>query len=165
MGKKKTKKTDMSNLYEKKYTGDGSNRHRIFIKDVRIGWRSLLSDPMKQLGNGIAQYEYLKSLGPKLGGQARRLLDNYIDKWDYRDIGNLCYEEAVTREASRAKWRNFYKAKSVFDLRQIQVAPGGVPPVQPDQLDDPIPEPLELEEFLAIIQETFQPARIFSPST
>ena len=74
----------MSYLYEKKYTGDGSNEQRFFINDARIGWRSLLSDPMKQLGNGIAQYEYLESLGSKLGGQARRLLDNYIDKWDYR---------------------------------------------------------------------------------
>ena len=148
----------MTNLCEKKYIGDGSNEQRIFIKDARIGWRSLLSDPMKQLGNGIAQYEYLESLGPKLGGQASRLLDNYIDKWDYRDIGNLFYEEAVTREASRTKWRNFYKAKSVFDLRQIQVAPGGVPPVQPGQLDDRIVEPPDLEEFLTIIQETFQAA-------
>ena len=93
----------MSNLYEKKYTRDGSNEQRIFIKDARIGWRSLLSDPKKQLGHGISKYEYLESLGPKLGGQARRLLDNYIDKWDYRDIGNLCYEDAVTREASRSK--------------------------------------------------------------
>ena len=127
----------------------------IFIKDARIGWRSLLSDPMKQLGNGISQYEYLESLWSKLGGQARRLLYNYIDKWDYRDISNLFYEEAVTREASRAKWRNFYKAKSIFDLRQIQVAPGGVQPVQPDQLDDPNSEPPDLEEFLTVIQETF----------
>ena len=145
----------MSNLCEKKYTGDHTNEQRIFIKDARIGWRSLLSDPMKQLGNGIAQYGYLESLGPKLGGQARRLLKNYIDKWDYRDIGNLFYEEAVTREANRAKWRNFYKAKSVFDLRQIQVASGGVALVQPDQLDDPISEPPDLEEFLTVIQETF----------
>ena len=101
----------MSNLCEKKYTGDGSNEHRFFIKNARIGQRSLLSDPMKQLGDGIAQYEYLESLGPKLGGQARRLLDNYIDKWDYRDISNLFYEEAIAREASWLKWRNFYKAK------------------------------------------------------
>ena len=107
----------MTNLCEKRYTGDGSNEQRIFIKDAHIGRRSPLSDPIKQPGNGVAQYEYLESLGPKLGGQARRLLDNYIDKWDYRDVGNLCYEEAVTREASRAKWRNFYKAKSIFDLR------------------------------------------------
>ena len=141
----------MANLCEKKYTGDGSNDQRICIKDVRIGWRSLLSDPMKQLGNGISQYEYLESLGPKLGGQARRLLDNYIEKWDYRALGNISYEEAVRREASRSKWRNFYKAKSVFDLRQIQVAPGEEPPVSPDELDNPILEPAELEEFLTII--------------
>ena len=84
-------------------------------------------------------------------------MDNYVDKWDYRNSSNLFYEDAVTRAASRSKWRNFYKAKSVFDLRQIQVAPRGVPPVQPDQLDDPILEPPELE-FLTIIQETFQAA-------
>ena len=70
----------MSNLCEKKYIGDGTNEQRIFIKDARMGWRSLLRDPMKQSGNGIAQYEYLESLGPRLGGQARRLLDNYIGK-------------------------------------------------------------------------------------
>ena len=52
----------MNTQYDKKYTGDGSNERRIFIKDARIGWRSLLPDPMKQLGNGIAQYEYLESL-------------------------------------------------------------------------------------------------------
>ena len=141
----------MSNLSEKKYTGDGSNEHRIFVKDARIGWRTLLSEPMKQLGNGISQYEYLESLGPKLGGQARRLLDNYVDKWDHRDIGNLFYEDAVTREASRSKWRNYYKAKSVFTMRQIQVTAVGVPPVRPAELDDPILEPPELEEFLNII--------------
>ena len=38
------------------------------------------------------------------------------------------------------------------------MAAGGVSPVQPDQLDDPILEPFELEEFLNIIQETFQAA-------
>lgn len=148
----------MTAIVDKKYTSDGSNEQRIFIKDARIGWRSLLNDPMKELGHGIALYEYLKSLGPKLGGQARRLLDNSVDRWDYRNEANLYYEEAVTREASTAKWRKFYKAKSLVDLRQIQVASGGVAPLPPDQLDDPIVEPLELDAFLAIIQENFQAA-------
>ena len=120
----------MNPISEKKYTGDGGNEHRIFIKDAHIGWRTLLNDPMKQHANGIAQYENLESLGPRLGGQACRLLHNFIDKWDYRDDTNIFYEEAVTREASRTKWRHYYKAKSVFDLRQIQVAPGGIPPVR-----------------------------------
>ena len=115
----------MNPVSDKKYTGDGSNEKIICIKDARIGSRNLLNDPMKQLANGIAQYEYLESWGPRMGGQARRLLDNFIDKWDYRDETNPFYEEAVTREASRAKWRHYYKAKSVYDLRQIQVQTGG----------------------------------------
>ena len=90
----------MNPMSNKKDTGDGGNEHRIFIKDARIGWRTILNDPMKQLENGITQYEYLESLGPRLGGQARRLLDNFIDKWDYRDEANPFYEEAVTRGAS-----------------------------------------------------------------
>ena len=148
----------MNSVSDKKCTGDGSNEQRIFIKDARIGWRNLLNDPMKQWANEIAQYEFLESLGPRMGGQARRLLDNFIDKWDYRDKADPFYEEAVTREASRAKWRDYYKAKSIYDLRQIQVQTGGPSPVQPDLLDDPILEPAELDEFLAIIHENFQAA-------
>ena len=37
----------MNPVSDKKYTGDGSNEQRIFIKDARIGWRNLLNDPMK----------------------------------------------------------------------------------------------------------------------
>ena len=144
----------MNSIGDKKYTGDGNNEQRIFIKDARIGWRSLLNDPMKQLGHGIVQYEYLESLGPKLGGQARRLLDNYIDRWDYCDDTNIYFEETVTRETSRSKWRNFYTAKSVFDFRQI-MAPSGVSLVPPDQLDDPIAEPPDLDEFLTINSGNF----------
>ena len=92
----------MNSVSDKKYTGDDSNEQRIFIKDARIGWRNLLNDPMKELANGIAQYEYLESLGPRMGSQARRLLDNFIDMWDNRDEANPFYKEAVTREASRA---------------------------------------------------------------
>ena len=141
----------MATQNDKKYTGDGSNEQRIFIKDARIGWRSLLSDPMKQLGLGISQYEYLESMGPKLGGQARRLLDNYVDRWDHRDRTNPFLAAALQREGSRSLWRNYYKAKSVYDLRQIQVAPGGAQPIPPDELPAPIIEPAELEEFLTII--------------
>ena len=94
----------MNPISDKKYTGDGGNEQRIFIIDARIGWRTILNDSMKQWANGIAQYEYLESLGPRLGGQAQRLLDNFIDKWDYRDEANPFYDEVVTREASRAKW-------------------------------------------------------------
>ena len=51
-----------------------------------------------------------------------------------------------------------FKNEAVFDLRQIQVAPSGRPPVPPNKLDDPVEEPAELDGFLAIIQETFHAA-------
>ena len=82
-------------------------------------------------------------------------MDKFIEKWDYRVDTNIFYKEAITREASRAKWRHYYKTKAVFDLREFHVALGGVPLVQPDRLDDPIQEPADLDVFLAIIQETF----------
>ena len=94
----------------------------------------------------------------RLGGQARRLLDIYLNKWDRLNEDNVHYEEATTREAARAVWRAYYKAKAVHDLRQVQIAVATRPPVRLDQLDDPIPEPNDLEEFLLIIQSAFQAA-------
>ena len=55
-------------------------------------------------------------------------------------------------------WRTYYKAKAVHDLLHIQVAVVGRPPVQLDQLDDPISKLDGLEEFLIIIQETLRSA-------
>ena len=56
----------MNTIHNKKYTGDGGNEHRIFIKDTRIGWRLVLNDPSKHLSNEITHYEYVESLGPRL---------------------------------------------------------------------------------------------------
>ena len=150
----------MSSVYqaEPKYTGDGGNAQRIFIKDAQVGWKNILDDLNRHLSNGASQYAYLESILNRLGGQARRLLDLYLAKWDWLNEDNIYYEEAITREASRAVWRTYYKAKAVHDLRQVQVAVMTRPPVRPDQLDDPIPEPNDLEEFLLIIQSAFQAA-------
>ena len=95
----------MNTIQEKKYTGDGGNEQRIFIKDARIGWRQVLNDAKLHLSNGITQYEYLETLGPRLGGRARRLLDNFIDKWDYHDTEQPFYKDANKRETQRALWR------------------------------------------------------------
>lgn len=141
----------MNNINEKKYMGYGGNEQRIFIKDARIGWRTLLNDPTKHLSSGITQNEYLEFEEIRLGGQAIRLLDNLIERWDYRDETNYYYEEATTREARRSMWRIFYKSKAVFDLRQVQLATIGRPLVLPDQSNDPIEEPAELDEFLTTI--------------
>ena len=148
----------MNSILDKKYTGDGGNEQRIFIKDARIGWRHVMNDAKLHLSNGITQYEYLETLGPRLGGQARRLLDNFIDKWDYHDTEQPFYKNARARETQRALWRVYYKNKAIFDLRQVQVAPGGTKPEPPSTMAEPVPEPDELNEFLEIIQETFQAA-------
>ena len=92
----------MNSINEKMDMGEGGNEEQIFTKDAWIGWRILLNNPTKHLPNGIAQYEYLESLGSRLGGQVRRLLVNFNERWDYRNETNYYYEEATTREASRA---------------------------------------------------------------
>lgn len=79
-------------------------------------------------------------------------------KCDHTNDDNLDYEEAVTREASREVWRSYHKRKEIFDLRQIQVAAGGTLLVRPAALEDSVEEPPKLDEFLAIIQDTFQSA-------
>ena len=43
----------------------------------------------------------MEDLGMKLGGQARRVLENFLEKWDHTDADNSDYEDAVSREASK----------------------------------------------------------------
>ena len=91
----------------------------------------------------------------KLGGQARRVLDNFLDKWDHPNADNLDYEDAFTCEANRDVWTAFYKRKATFDLRRIHVATGGKAPIKEEPLEDPVGQPAELELFLAFKQDTF----------
>ena len=116
-----------------------------------MGWNNILEDLNRHPFNGASQYKYLESILNRLGGQARRLLDLYLARWDWRDPNNIYYEEAASREVARQVWRTYYKAKAIHDLRQVQVAVVTRSPVRPDELDDPIPEPNDLEEFLEII--------------
>lgn len=121
------------------------------MKDARIDWRTLLFVP------SICRMELLNM----------NTWNHWDPDWEVRRDGCLTtllkngitavpltffHDEAVAREAARGVWRAFYKSKAVFDLRQVQVATLGVPLVSPNQLDDPIVEPTELYEFLAIIR-------------
>ena len=48
----------------------------------------------------------MESLGSWLGGQAPRIMHNYIEKWDFNNEDNNPYFKlAITREASRVKCR------------------------------------------------------------
>ena len=151
----------MAMTLEKKCTGDGGNKKRIFIKDVRIGSKDVLADPNRHLANGVTQCDYVETMGMKLGGQARRVLNNFIDKWDHTKEDNLDDEDAISWEAIRDVWRALYKRNTIFDLRQIHIAAEGKAPVRPGVLEDPLAEPAELYGFLAIVQDTFQLAAAF----
>ena len=115
-------------------------------------------DAIRHLSIGVTQYDYLETLGAKLGGQARRVFDNYVDKWDHTNAENPNYEDALTIEANRAMWRSYYKRKAVLNLRQIQPAVGGAVLVRPDELENLVEEPAKLDDFLSIIQDNFEAA-------
>lgn len=82
-----------------------------------------------------------------VGGQARRILNNFLDKWDHANVDNVDYEDAIIHEAKKDVWRAFYNRKVVSDLRKIHVAIEGKAPIKLDALEDHVEEPVELEEF------------------
>ena len=86
----------MAPMVEHKYDGNGGNEQRVFIKDARIGWKAIIADATKHILVGFTQFDYLETLGAKLGGQARRVLDNYVEIWDSTNEGHFNYEEAIT---------------------------------------------------------------------
>ena len=79
----------------KKYTSDGGNEQRVFIKDSIIGWKELLVDTCCHLFNGVTRDNYVETLGLTLDGQSRRVRDNFVDKCDHTNDNNPDYEEAI----------------------------------------------------------------------
>ena len=143
-----------------KYEGNGGNEQRVLIKEAKVGWKAVVADPTRQVSIGFTQFDYLETLGAKLAGQARRLLDNYVDKWDCTNVAHVNNPTAVDREIARQIWRNYYKEKAIYDLGQVQNAliQGARVPIDP-VLDTVVTlEPPDLEEFLKIIEDTFQAA-------
>ena len=92
---------------------------------------AVLAYPNRHTFNGVTQYDYLETVGAKLGGQAKRLLDNFVDRRDNTKEGNPCHEDVVTREVSRAIWITYYKRKAIFELHWIQVSTDGDIPLRP----------------------------------
>ena len=93
----------MPNTLDKKFSGDGGNEQRVLIKDSIIGWKVIMADPNGHLSDGVIQYDYVETLGQKLGGQVKRVLDNYLDKWDHINKDNRDFEDAVICELD-ASW-------------------------------------------------------------
>ena len=85
----------MNTNSQNKYSGDGGNAQRIFIKDAQVGKKAILNDPQRHLGGGVAEYDYMESLYKVLSGQARRLLDLFLDKWSWTKDDNPYILEAI----------------------------------------------------------------------
>lgn len=128
----------MNIITEKKYTGDGGNAQRIFILDFQVGRKAILNDPTRHLGGGVAQYDYMETLLNRLGGQARRLLEKYLYKWNWLKNENPYILDAIAREADRATWRTFYSERAVYNLGRVHMVVPVPNPTRPDLMEDPI---------------------------
>ena len=122
----------MNIVTKKKYTGEGGNAHRIFIKDAQVGWKAILNDPQRHLGGGVAQYDYMESLLNRVGGQARKLLDNYLDKWNWAKDSNPYILDAIAKEADCAIWRNYYMERAVYNFGRVHMVVLVALPTRPD---------------------------------
>ena len=120
----------------------------LFFRQVRQGWVDLQEDTQRHITRGQSRYEYLKKLGALTTGQARRLLDDFVDSWDPKDLVNEYHEDAVSREAVRYVWRKYYRLRAIYDMKCTRMAKPGRARVAPNLRPDPIEEPEELEEFL-----------------
>ena len=47
-----------------------------------MGWEQVVNNPNLHVTEGVSEYEYLKTLLPKLTGQAKKLLTLYLKEWD-----------------------------------------------------------------------------------
>ena len=74
-----------------------------------------------------------------MDGQAARLLEEFIDAWDPNNKEGQYYEEALSREAIRDKWRVYYHHRATYNMRCTHMSALGPAPLRSDQLDDPIP--------------------------
>ena len=142
------------------YTGDGGTAQRRFILDSMVGWKVLKRDSQNHLAQGIAQYDYLETIQAKLGGQARRLLEKFLKKWDPNDDNNSNIRLAEQREEDRQIWRLWYKEIAAYNLGRVNTPNMPNPePVRPDLYpQDPIEEPPDLKEFMDELKEAFQMA-------
>ena len=95
----------MNTIMEPKYTGDGGVAQRNFIQDAQVGWKVITNDPHKHLGGGVSQYDYMESLLNRLGGQARRVLSNCLEKWNYKKDSNPNIRDAIDREEDIKVWK------------------------------------------------------------
>lgn len=71
---------------------------------------------------GITQFEHFSDPGAQLIGEARKVLDNNLDKWDFEDLTNPNFEEAAKQESTRNMWRIWYDKIFTWTLKMINTS-------------------------------------------
>ena len=135
------------------YVIDGGNGQKIFLKDTEVGKKRVLGNAEMHLSGGRTEYEYLEFVLEKLDGEGRKCLDNWLTCWNWKLQPHENPNLDAIREADRAVWRIFYEEKALHTLRKVQHAKPGPAPIRPDEeVENPILEPPNLEEFYAAMQ-------------
>ena len=119
-------------------SGKPSILQELFFRHARQGWEDLQEDTQRRITRGQSQYEYIKKLGALTTGQAQRLLDEFVNSWDHKDLDNQYLEDAVSREAVRDVWRKYYRLRAIYDMKCTRMSKPGRAPVAPNLRPDPI---------------------------
>ena len=81
-----------------------------------------------------------------------------LDKWDYKKDSNPNIQNALDREEDRKVWKTYRMEKSVYNLERVHMVKPVPNPTPVDEMDDPIEEPEDLEEFIVAMETSFQSA-------
>ena len=110
---------------ESLYSGKPGIQQEEFFRQAREGWVDLQEDTQRHIARGQTQYEYLKKVGTLTSGQAKRLLNEFVDSWDPKNLDNEFHEEVVSREAIRDVWRKYYRLRAIHDMKCTRMAKPG----------------------------------------
>ena len=79
---------------------------KTFFHAARRGWTDLKLNTIRHLTRGVTEYEYVQTLSDLLDSQAARLLEDWVDAWDYQIYDNPRFNRAIRCEAERdiSRW-------------------------------------------------------------
>ena len=81
-----------------------------------------------------------------------------MDKWDYNKDSNPNIRNAMDREEDRKVWKTYRMEKAVYNLGRVHMVRPVPNPTPPDELDDPVEVPEDLEEFIQAMETSFESA-------
>ena len=128
----------LKNLWAVKFTaydGNSGAEQRTFNRDAQIGWRDIRRESQEHLIEGVSQYEYQERVGSKLTGEAKKVLNSFLNKWQWTNRKNPNLEKATEREGAHALWRKFYHKTGAWTMKMIHSSTTAPRLVRPDQME------------------------------